>query len=79
MEENLGMVMVFTVVSAAMEWLGSKWEAVKEAREEREKEKKERIEAEERVSYFVDDLFSYSTYNFAQISRLMVVYANTVT
>ena len=53
MEENLGMVMVFTVVSAAMEWLGSKWEAVKEAREEREKEKKERIEAEERVSCFV--------------------------
>ena len=47
------MVMVFTVVSAAMEWLGSKWEAVKEAREEREKEKKERIEAEERVSYLV--------------------------
>jgi len=40
--------MVFTVVSAAMEWLGSKWEEVKEAREEREKEKKERIEAEER-------------------------------
>ena len=47
------MVMVFTVVSAAMEWLGSKWEAVKEAREEREKEKKERIEAEERVSCYV--------------------------
>jgi len=48
MEENLGMVMVFTVVSAAMEWLGSKWEAVKEAREDREREKKDRIEAEER-------------------------------
>ena len=51
MEENLGMVMVFTVVSAAMEWLGSKWVAVKDAREQREREKKEAIEAEERVSY----------------------------
>ena len=57
MEENLGMVMVFTVVSAAMEWLGSKWEAVKDAREQREKEKKEAIEAEERVSYLVKELY----------------------
>ena len=59
------MVMVFTVVSAAMEWLGSKWEAVKEAREEREKEKKERLEAEERVSAPLD-VNSISSLAYAQ-------------
>ena len=66
MEENLGMVMVFTVVSAAMEWLGSKWEAVKEAREEREKEKKERLEAEERVSAPLVDANSSGSLAYAQ-------------
>ena len=49
MEENLGMVMVFTVVSSAIEWLGSKCEELKEKRETEAREKKEREEEIERV------------------------------
>ncbi len=49
MEENLGMVMVFTVVSAAMEWIGSRWEQMQKNRQEAEEKRKEELEAEERV------------------------------
>ena len=49
MEENLGMVMVFTVVSSAIEWLGSKCEELKERRETEERERKDREEEAERV------------------------------
>lgn len=49
MEENLGMVMVFTLVSAAIEWLGSKWEELQEAKAEAIRLKKEKDEEEERV------------------------------
>ena len=48
-EENLGMVLVFTVVSAAIEWLGSKNEELKIRREEEARLKKEREEEAERV------------------------------
>ncbi|KAJ0178941.1 hypothetical protein K1T71_005716 [Dendrolimus kikuchii] len=33
-KENLGMVMVFTLVSAGQEWLNEKWDSVKKEREE---------------------------------------------
>lgn len=45
----MGMVMIFTLVSAAIEWLGSKSEELKETREQRAKEAKEREEEAERV------------------------------
>ncbi len=48
-EENLGMVLVFTVVSAAIEWLGAKSEELRVRRAEEAAEKKEREEEAERV------------------------------
>jgi len=50
-EENLGMVLVFSVVSAAIEWLGEKSEELKLQREEDERRKKEEEEEAERVSH----------------------------
>ncbi|KAJ8927911.1 hypothetical protein NQ314_019541 [Rhamnusium bicolor] len=45
--ENLGMVMVFTIVSSAQEWLNVKWEETKKDKEERAARKlKEEEEAE---------------------------------
>ncbi|XP_018322229.1 RWD domain-containing protein 1 [Agrilus planipennis] len=44
-EENLGMVMIFSLVSAAQEWLNVQWDAIKKQQQEeqliREKEKEE--------------------------------------
>ncbi|XP_049869807.1 RWD domain-containing protein 1 [Pectinophora gossypiella] len=34
-KDNLGMVMVFTLVSAGQEWLNEKWDSIKKEREER--------------------------------------------
>lgn len=34
-KENLGMVMVFTLVSAGQEWLNEKWDRIKKEKEER--------------------------------------------
>lgn len=34
-KENLGMVMVFTLVSAGQEWLNEKWDFIKKDREEK--------------------------------------------
>jgi len=49
MEENLGMVMGFTVISAATEWIGDRWDAIKAAEEERIKKQKDiEEEAEKR-------------------------------
>jgi len=49
MEENIGMVMGFTIISAALEWLGSKWEEIQqEEKELAEKIKQEEEEAEKR-------------------------------
>merc|ERR1712198_162598 len=49
MEENIGMVMGFTIISAALEWLGSKWEETQqEEKELAEKIKQEEEEAEKR-------------------------------
>jgi len=44
-DENTGMVMVFTIVSAAIEWLNNKWDSIIKGREEEEERKK--IEEEE--------------------------------
>ena len=47
MEENIGMVMGFTIISAALEWLGNKWEEIQqEEKELAEKIKQEEEEAE---------------------------------
>merc|ERR1712156_931037 len=48
MEENIGMVMGFTIISAALEWLGSKWEAIQEE-EKAERKKQEEEEAEKKI------------------------------
>ncbi|CAH1106507.1 unnamed protein product [Psylliodes chrysocephalus] len=48
-KENLGMVMVFTIVSSAQEWLNVKWEEIKKENEERiAKKLKEEEEAEQK-------------------------------
>lgn len=48
MTENLGMVMVFTLVSSAQEWLNVKWdEFKKKLDEETERKLKEEEEAEQ--------------------------------
>ena len=48
MEANLGMVMVFTVISAAIDWLSETFERLKESRLEAEKRRKEIEEEIER-------------------------------
>jgi len=45
-EENLGMVMGFTLISAAAEWLTDKWDAIRNEQQE-EKERIKRIAEEE--------------------------------
>lgn len=50
-EENLGMPMVFTIVSAAIEWLGEKNESLKREAEEAARRKKEADEEEERKKH----------------------------
>ena len=47
-EENIGMAMVFTIVSAAIEWLGEKNEQLKREEEEEKKRIKDMEEEEER-------------------------------
>jgi len=47
-EENLGMPMAFTIVSAAIEWLGAKHDQILQDQEEAIKRKKELEEEEER-------------------------------
>lgn len=49
MDENLGMVMVFTLVSAAQEWLNVQWDKIKLKREETAAQKLREEEEEERV------------------------------
>ena len=43
------MVMVFTIISSSIEWLGSKWEELKHSEEKEIKAKKELLDAEEKV------------------------------
>jgi hypothetical protein len=49
MNENLGMVMVFTLVSAAQEWLNVQWDKTKLKREEKAVQKLKEEEEAERV------------------------------
>ena len=44
-EENLGMVMGFTIISAATEWLTDKWEAIRQQQAD-EKERIKQLEEE---------------------------------
>lgn len=48
--ENLGMVMIFTLVSAAQEWLNVKWEEIKLHRDNLMAQKLKDEEEAERVS-----------------------------
>ena len=48
MEENMGMVMGFTIFSAALEWMGNRWETIQTEAEERKKRQKEQEEEEEK-------------------------------
>lgn len=48
MEENVGMVMGFTIFSAALEWLGSTWDTLQKEEEERVRRKKEQEDEEEK-------------------------------
>jgi len=47
-QENIGMPMVFTIVSASIEWLGERHDAIREEKEEAARRKKEADEEEER-------------------------------
>lgn len=49
--ENLGMVMVFTLVSSAQEWLNVKWEDINKLREERAAQKLREEEEAERKRF----------------------------
>lgn len=51
MSENLGMVMVFTLVSTAQEWLNVQWDKIKLNREETAAQKLKEEEEAERVRY----------------------------
>ncbi len=49
MEESLGMVMIFTIISTSIEWLGSKWDDIQFREREAIRLKKELSDAEEKV------------------------------
>lgn len=51
MNENLGMVMVFTLVSTAQEWLNVQWDRIKFNREEFAARKRKEEEEAERVRW----------------------------
>lgn len=51
MNENLGMVMVFTLVSTAQEWLNVQWDKIKLRREETAAQKQKEEEEAERVRH----------------------------
>lgn len=46
------MVMVFTLVSAAQEWLNTKWDAVKKYQDAEASRKQQELEEEERVRLY---------------------------
>lgn len=51
-EENIGMVMVFTLVSSAQEWLNEKWDDIKKQRDEAVLRKQKEDEEAERVKFY---------------------------
>lgn len=61
--ENLGMVMIFTLVSAGQEWLNVRWDTIKKEREEQVLAKKR---AEEEAEQVCDFLF-YSSLSFFRV------------
>lgn len=48
-KENIGMVMIFTLVSTAQEWLNEKWDEIKKEREQQVLKKLKEDEEAERV------------------------------
>lgn len=52
MKENLGIVMVFTLVSTAQEWLNVQWDRIKLSREENAAKQLIEDEEAERVRFF---------------------------
>ena len=59
MNENLGIVMVFTLVSAAQEWLNVQWDKIKLNREENDAKKLREEEEAEQV-YNIEIPYSFS-------------------
>jgi len=50
MSESLGMVMIFTLISSTIDWLGNKWEEIKALEDENVRRKREELDAEEKVN-----------------------------
>jgi hypothetical protein len=65
MEESLGMVMVFTIISSSIEWLGSKWEEIKSHEAEDIRKKKEVLDAEEKVSQNIFNILLFHLKTFS--------------
>lgn len=51
--ENLGIEMIFSLVSSAQEWLNVKWDDFKKEEENRAQQKQKELEEAERVSWIV--------------------------
>ncbi|XP_063218345.1 RWD domain-containing protein 1 [Bacillus rossius redtenbacheri] len=50
-DENLGTVMIFTLVSSAQEWLNTKWDEIKKQKEEAATKKAKEVEEAERKRF----------------------------
>ena len=73
MEESLGMVMIFTIISTSIEWLGSKWEEIKHRESEEIRLKKELSDAEEKVMT-MDSFQTFAKTNFEKtINQKLIV------
>lgn len=69
MNENLGMVMVFTLVSAAQEWLNVQWDKIKLNREESAAKKLKEEEEAERVRRYKFKIHETNIATLAVISE----------
>lgn len=65
-KENLGMVMVFTLVSAGQEWLNEKWDNVKKDRDEKVLAKQKADEEAEMVCWNI--IYLYGTKQWTILS-----------
>ena len=76
-EENLGMVMGFTVISAASEWLTDRWEAIKREQDEiKERIKQEQEEAEKvrTTSHWLLFTITYHEKKVRKIQLMLITY-----
>jgi hypothetical protein len=61
-QENLGTVMIFTLVSSAQEWLNTKWDEIRKRREEYAVLKQREAEEAERVGYLMSFKLHFVSY-----------------